>query len=195
MIHERKTQLLQYLLKKQKDDAGFTLIELLVVIIIIGILSAIALPSFVSQANKAKQSEAKTYVASMNRAQQVYYLENGKFTDKIDQLGIGINNNSTTEETYKTDNYQYKIEKKSDMVVNDAISQTNSLKSYAGVVILKQEGSEATTQAILCESDKSGTQRTAQELNAEDAQRECPKDFSKLNQSSQPNNSPTSNTP
>jgi type II secretory pathway pseudopilin PulG len=55
------------------------LIELLVVIIIIGILAAIALPSFLNQANKAKQSEAKTYVGSMNRGQQAYFLENDTF--------------------------------------------------------------------------------------------------------------------
>ncbi|MGH8001410.1 MAG: type IV pilin-like G/H family protein [Brasilonema sp.] len=182
MKHEIKTKLLQYLFKKQKDNAGFTLIELLVVIIIIGILSAIALPSFLSQANKAKQSEAKTYVASMNRAQQVYYLENGEFTDEIDKLGIGIKTN--------TENYEYKIEKKSDInFVNHARPQTatGTLKSYAGVVmILKQEGSEATTQAILCESQNSDTK---------DMQSECPNGFSKLNQSSQPDNSPTSDKP
>ncbi|HBB34438.1 MAG TPA: hypothetical protein DC064_22270, partial [Cyanobacteria bacterium UBA9273] len=66
---ELKAKYLQYLNQKKQDE-GFTLIELLVVIIIIGILSAIALPSFLNQANKAKESEAKQYTGSMNRAQQ-----------------------------------------------------------------------------------------------------------------------------
>ncbi|MCX5963441.1 MAG: prepilin-type N-terminal cleavage/methylation domain-containing protein, partial [Cyanobacteria bacterium] len=65
MKSELKAKLLQHLVSK-KRDGGFTLIELLVVIIIIGILASIALPSFLNQANKAKQSEAKTYVGSMN---------------------------------------------------------------------------------------------------------------------------------
>ena len=75
MKTELKAKYVQHLLNKKKNNEGFTLIELLVVIIIIGILSAIALPSFLNQANKARQAEAETYVGSMNRAQQAEYLE------------------------------------------------------------------------------------------------------------------------
>ncbi len=86
-------------LNKKKADKGFTLIELLVVIIIIGILSAIALPSFLNQANKARQSEAKQSLGAINRGQQGYYLERQLFSNNINGLGLGVQ--------IDTENYSY----------------------------------------------------------------------------------------
>jgi prepilin-type N-terminal cleavage/methylation domain-containing protein len=48
---------------------GFTLVELLVSIIIVGLLAAIALPSFLSQEAKARGSEAKAHLGMINRSQ------------------------------------------------------------------------------------------------------------------------------
>ncbi|RZM82258.1 type IV pilin-like G/H family protein [Leptolyngbya iicbica] len=81
-------------LRSKKDEGGFTLIELLVVIIIIGILAAIALPSFLNQANRARETEATNAVGSLNRGQQAYYLERVNFATEFAQLDVGVAINS-----------------------------------------------------------------------------------------------------
>ncbi len=158
MKTQLKANLLQNILRNKKKDEGFTLIELLVVIIIIGILSAIALPSFLNQANKAKQSEAKTIVGSMNRAQQTYYLENNKFADADNFAGLGLGVRKETE------NYKYTIEgggANEKVVTNQAqlVNETAALKGYVGGVVIGTiaDTNEATTLAVLCEGEKAGS--------------------------------------
>ena len=58
--------------QRAKDERGFTLIELLVVILIIGILAAIAIPSFLNQKSKASDAAAKELAHSMQVATETY---------------------------------------------------------------------------------------------------------------------------
>ncbi|NJL69911.1 MAG: general secretion pathway protein GspH [Microcoleus sp. SM1_3_4] len=122
----------------------------------IGILAHIVLPSFLSCGNKAKHSEAKQYVGSMNRAQQAYFADKGKgaFSNSITALGIGIKT--------QTANYNYSIGATKNAAFSYAVSRNekHSLLSYVGAVFLvpTSAGSnyEKTTTSILCQANSPG---------------------------------------
>jgi type IV pilus assembly protein PilA len=69
--------------KRMNDERGFTLIELLVVILIIGVLAAIAIPSFLSQKDKAGDASAKSYARSMQTAMETYYTDNSTYNTNL----------------------------------------------------------------------------------------------------------------
>ena len=152
MKTELKAKFLQHIAKKRKEN-GFTMIELLIVIIIVGVLFGIALPSFMNQANKAKESEAKAYIGSMNKAHQAYFVENTRFTTNIEALGIGI----TTAPA--NNSYQYRAYSNAEQknVLSAGESQnTNMLNSYGGSVFVVDAGDNSTLRSILCETTSPG---------------------------------------
>ncbi len=154
MKSEFKTKLIQHMLNKKNGEKGFTLIELLVVIIIIGILAAIALPSFLNQAAKARQSEAKTYVGSMIKAQEAYYLEKQSYANSFTGLGQEQGTIKT-----QTENYNYSIfgssrgnTGTSAFGLVGATPREPSLKAYAALSQLVASGNTNNNLSVLCEA-------------------------------------------
>ena len=129
----------------------------LVLLMCIGVMTAIALPSFLTMATKAKQSEAIQYVSSMNKGQQAFYAEKSAlsnsiksaFSNSIPNLGLGI-------ET-ETINYKYSTHTTKQAVFNYGISKHQTIASYVGGVFVVPDKNGSILTSILCEADDRGT--------------------------------------
>jgi len=68
-----------YLEKRRQDEKGFTLIELMVVVLIMGILMAIAIPTFLSTRGSANDAAAKSNATNAFTNEKSYYASNQQF--------------------------------------------------------------------------------------------------------------------
>ena len=81
---------------KNKFKKGFTLIELLVVVLIIGLLAAIALPQYKLAVEKSRSSEPLFLLNSLQKAINLYLLQNGYTGNTVELMGAIDENNPIT---------------------------------------------------------------------------------------------------
>ncbi|NMF58102.1 type IV pilin-like G/H family protein [Pseudanabaena yagii] len=150
-----------------------------------GIL-AIVLPAFLGQSvgcgNKARNYEGKTYVGSMNRAQQAFWLEKSAFAKSIPALDLGIQE--------ETSNFKYEIQRLPLVSYQYAIPKNDKVKGFVGAVFVvapennpenNSEKREITTVAILCESQGTGLQEKLSKPSLQNGKPTCAEGTLSLN--------------
>ncbi|ABM25913.1 MULTISPECIES: type IV pilin protein [Shewanella] len=71
-----------------KIARGFTLIELMITVAIVGILAAIAYPSYIEYVTKSGRSEGVAAVMRVANLQEQYYLDNKAYATDMTKLGL-----------------------------------------------------------------------------------------------------------
>lgn len=82
-------------IRPSRLQRGFTLAELMIVIVVVGLLAAVALPSFIDSMRKSRRSEAFTALASVQQAQERWRGSHASYATTLgegdeDEPGLGL---------------------------------------------------------------------------------------------------------
>ncbi|MEL4898069.1 type IV pilin protein [Crocosphaera sp. Alani8] len=101
-------KILKYYRQNRRASVGFTLLELIITVLILGILATLAIPSFLSQVGRSRETEAVTSLGTINRIQVAHRYEYGEFALIGEITPEGINESSSLELALKPKYYNYR---------------------------------------------------------------------------------------
>ena len=121
-----------------------------------------------NQAVQARQSEAKSTLTAMIRAQLAYVLENSSFASTMEEMEINL--------PTETENYTYRIvpQQGQTSVMMNAQAKRPGLKSYTGAVLLARINGNTTIPSGICETDAASTTPPVPTLTGGSTQIQCP---------------------
>lgn len=111
-----------------KKTQGFTLIELLVVVLIIGILSAIALPQYEKAVNRARLTELLNLAKPLVAAQQSVFLETGSYSTEFATLPVSAPAGGTLSKRGSNDVLTYPNGNSVEVAANGGVYAYNAAK-------------------------------------------------------------------
>ena len=111
-----------------------------------------------------KELRAKTEIGSLGRAQQAFFLENSSFAGTIEELELGLSE--------ETDSYKYSVEAEDGKVTTFAQAKTEDLLSFKSVVVV-DENNNALTPPVICATSEPGMEAAEADRDPENLEEPC----------------------
>ena len=114
---------------------GFTLMELMIVLVIVGILSSVAYPSYLNSVRQANRSEAIAELQGILAAQERYFLANKEYAMALSSLGFGGDTHSIDEYNITAGNCAAPNDDEALCIEITAAASTDSQKKDGDIVM------------------------------------------------------------
>jgi type IV pilus assembly protein PilE len=126
-----------------RNHTGITLIELLVVILIVGVLAAVAVPSYTSYMQRGRRADAKTALEQVRAAQEMWRAEKGSYSTNQAQLQTTMGAPASAISLYYTWNFAVS---NAAAFTAQAVPQGTQASDSGGTLTIDQNGRKQSTK-------------------------------------------------